>query len=149
MEIPFSVFNNGSKPENIDLVFQVNRAVSPYDLLDIAPNNYSKEHYNYKIQNLTSVKEHSTIPNNFTLEQNYPNPFNGYTILKYNIPNRANVKIEIFNAVGQKVTILTNSIQDKGSHSIAFNSINLTSGVYFYRMQFGEKSITRKMVLLK
>ena len=149
MQIPLNVLFKNTKNEILRLVFQVNKSVSPFDLMDIAPNDYSKQYYSYQIKNVTSVKNEKIQPVNFSLKQNYPNPFNGYTILNYSIPKKENVKFEVYNALGQKVSNLVNKIQEKGSYSIQFNSSELVSGIYFYRLQVGKKSLTRKMVLLK
>jgi hypothetical protein len=72
--------------------------------------------------------------NDFSLEQNYPNPFNPATIIKYNIPEESTVQIKIFNVVGEVVTELINEVESSGSHQKIFNASNLTSGIYFVKM---------------
>ena len=95
----------------------------------------------------TSVDEENT-PTNFRLFQNYPNPFNPITTIKFNWPVRENVKIEIFNLLGQKVMTLVDKNYQAGQHKIEFNGEHIASGVYFYKITAGEFIETKKMILL-
>ncbi|MDR9420004.1 cohesin domain-containing protein [Gracilimonas sp.] len=88
-------------------------------------------------------------PSEFQLKQNYPNPFNPTTQITYNIPEASNVTLEVYNALGQKVSTLVNNRMPMGSHTVTFNAENLTSGVYFARIQAGNFVTTKKMLLLK
>ena len=91
----------------------------------------------------------------FKLDQNYPNPFNPSTTIKYSIPNQSNneieqnVKLTVYDFLGREVAILVNSKQKYGNYEANFNSINMTSGIYFYRLEIGGSSISKKMLLLK
>ena len=99
---------------------------------------------------ITYVEENVTkIPLQFILSQNYPNPFNPVTTIKYSIPKSSFVTIKIFNLLGQEVRTLVNEKQKTGEYSIEFNASNLASGVYFYSIQAGTYSLTKKMILLK
>lgn len=90
------------------------------------------------------------IPNNFTLEQNFPNPFNPSTIIRFSIPKSSNVKLTIFNALGQQVATLVNSQLAAGSYSYSFDAAkNLSSGMYFYTLSTNNFTQTKKMLLLK
>ncbi len=99
------------------------------------------------------------IPSSFILEQNYPNPFNPTTTIKYSIPQSGFVTIKVFNLLGQEVATLVSKEQRAGEYSIEFsakggsasggNASNLASGIYMYRLQAGNYSLTRKMILLK
>ncbi len=80
---------------------------------------------------------------------NYPNPFNPVAIIDYTLPTAANVKIEIFNIMGQKVTTLVDIRQDAGPHSVRWDGGNFASGMYFYRFQAGDYVETRKIILIK
>lgn len=83
----------------------------------------------------TGVKEISdNIPTEFKLFQNYPNPFNPKSYIKYQLPFNSIVKITVFNLLGQEVGTLLNTQQKAGTYEIEFNSANLSSGVYFYRI---------------
>ena len=95
----------------------------------------------------TSVSE--TIPNKFELYQNYPNPFNPSTTIGYSIAQRGFVELNVYDILGQKVVTLVNMEQLKGSYKIDFNASNLTSGVYFYRLQSNDFTETKKLILLR
>ena len=100
--------------------------------------------------NLTDVKtENNKIPESFSLSQNYPNPFNPTTMIKYSIPKSGNVTLKIFNMLGQEVATLVNQEQNAGNYNISFDASHLASGVYMYRIQSGNFSLTKKMTLLK
>lgn len=88
-------------------------------------------------------------PRSFALNQNYPNPFNPTTSISYTIPESGDVKLEVFNAVGQKVATLVNSTQNAGTHTVSFDASNLASGVYLYRLTSANQVQINKMLLLK
>ena len=87
--------------------------------------------------------------NDYSLEQNYPNPFNPTTTIKYQIPRAGNVTLLVYNILGEKVQTLVNGYQNKGTYRINFNGAGLASGVYIYRLQSGNYSSIKKMMLLK
>ena len=89
------------------------------------------------------------LPTEFTLEQNYPNPFNPVTSIEYSLPEAANVKIEVYNLLGQVVDVLFNSEQEAGHHAVQWDASDLASGVYFYRLTAGDFTATKRMVLMK
>ncbi|MCJ7457467.1 MAG: T9SS type A sorting domain-containing protein [candidate division Zixibacteria bacterium] len=96
----------------------------------------------------------SVIPERFELFQNYPNPFNFGTLIKYALPQESEVKIVVYNLLGQKVRVLVNDIQEPGYYTISWNGKNergeaVGSGIYFYRIQAGSFTKTAKMSLLK
>jgi hypothetical protein len=88
-------------------------------------------------------------PKRYELHQNYPNPFNSTTIIEFYAPLRQKVAVDIYNILGEKVHTLLNSIVKAGLNKIYFDSSNLPSGVYFYKLSTPEGSITKKMVLLQ
>lgn len=94
-------------------------------------------------------KKSGNIPGLFLLEQNYPNPFNPTTEVKYQLPTSGLVTLRIFDMVGKEVATLVNEEQKAGLYSVKFNGGNLSSGVYFYRLQSGSINETKRMVLLK
>ncbi len=102
------------------------------------------------VENATDVKEkEGSISTNFNLEQNYPNPFNPNTTIEYSIPNSTHVTLEIFNVVGEEVTVLVDEMVHQGVHKEVWNASGLPSGLYFYRLQAGNFQQTKKLVLLK
>jgi len=85
----------------------------------------------------------------FTLKQNYPNPFNPSTKIKYSVPENGNVKLSVYNLVGEEVIVLVNKRVNAGFYEVTFNADNLPSGTYFYRLQAGNFIQTKKMILMK
>jgi hypothetical protein len=89
------------------------------------------------------------IPKVFALSQNYPNPFNPMTTIKYDLPKDARVTLTIYDLLGRRVATLVDEEQRAGYRSVAWNGANVASGVYLYRIQAGEFTQTRRMLLLK
>lgn len=99
---------------------------------------------------LSAEEETSIIPSDFFVEQNYPNPFNPTTTIRFGLPESSNVSIKVFDILGKEVAVLANNEAfTSGVHTIDFNATNLASGTYIYRIQFGEKVMSKKMLLLK
>jgi glucose/arabinose dehydrogenase len=90
-------------------------------------------------------------PATFALNQNYPNPFNPETRIGYRLPVASEVKLELYDVLGRKLATLVNARQEAGSYLIALNTqtLNLASGIYFYRLQAGNFVETKKMMLMK
>ena len=91
----------------------------------------------------------SEVPVSYTLNQNYPNPFNPTTIINFNLPEKAEVELSIYNVLGQKITTLVNSKLSAGNHSVQLDASNLSSGIYFYTLRSNTVTLTKKMMLLK
>lgn len=91
----------------------------------------------------------ASIPSSLILMQNYPNPFNPTTTIRYAIPARSHVTLSVFNALGQQVALLHDGEQEAGYHEVAWDGAQLSSGVYFYRIQSGSTALVRTLVLLK
>jgi len=123
---------------------------------------------------ITSVELNVNIPTEFSLSQNYPNPFNPTTNISYTIPNivipvsssdedqnlndfasqgprsgNTFVSLKIYNILGKEIRTLVNEQKSPGTYEIAFNGEGLPSGIYFYKLTYGNKSITKKMNLIK
>ncbi len=105
--------------------------------------------YSGTVNSLVSAPNPATKPSAFRLSQNYPNPFNPSTTIEYQLPSPSAVKLEIFDALGRKITTLVNERQDAGKHQVQFNAAGLASGAYFYKLQAGNNVETRKMLLVK
>jgi hypothetical protein len=88
-------------------------------------------------------------PLSFDLAQNYPNPFNPTTNIKYSVPEAGNVKLSVYNTVGEEVAILVDGFNESGFFEVSFNASSLPSGVYLYKLQSANSVQTRKMMLLK
>ncbi|MBC7187616.1 MAG: lamin tail domain-containing protein [Calditrichaeota bacterium] len=95
------------------------------------------------------VAEQPAVLGTYHLSQNYPNPFNPTTYVDVYLPSNTHVSMVIFNALGQKVKEVVNAPLAAGSHRIVVDGSDLPSGVYLYRLQAGEFTATRRMVLLK
>ncbi len=95
------------------------------------------------------IEVNAGTPKTFALEQNYPNPFNPSTAISYQLPVAGNVSLKVFDMLGKEVATLVNARQDAGAYTVNFNANNLSSGVYFYRLQSGNFVQTRKMMLVK
>ncbi len=99
---------------------------------------------------LTGVSSNGgEIPQLFKLYQDYPNPFNPATVIKFDLPATGFVKMEVFNLIGQVVATLVNGNYAAGSYSVTWDAANFSSGVYFYRINAGNYTDIRKMVLIK
>jgi len=99
---------------------------------------------------LTSINENiSLLKKDFTLFQNYPNPFNPSTVISYFIHAQGDVLLKAYDSLGKEVAVLVNDNQMPGYYSVQYNAENLTSGVYFYRLQYGNNFITKKFVVLR
>ncbi|NUN69648.1 MAG: T9SS type A sorting domain-containing protein [Bacteroidetes bacterium] len=85
----------------------------------------------------------------FEVSQNYPNPFNPATTIRYTLPEAGNVRIGVYTITGQRVAEMNEGYRAAGSYRVQFNAQGLSSGVYFYRLEFAGRSVVRKMVLMK
>ncbi len=113
----------------------------------IEPRNGAK----YAVYHTATTVDHPVgdVPQSMTLHQNYPNPFNPSTTIRYGLPNRSNVTLSVFNTLGQAAAELVSGEQDAGYHEVKFDGSGLSSGVYFYRMQAGSFTETKKLLLVR
>ena len=118
--------------------------------------------YSYRIEYINSLgtkelfqtEPIQIVPALLMLSQNYPNPFNPTTMIKYYLPEKCSVLLEIFDVSGKRIASLVNKNQEKGQCSIEwrgkdFNGNSVSSGTYFYRLKVGKETISKKMVLLR
>ena len=93
----------------------------------------------------------ASVPSNYTLSQNYPNPFNPNTSIKFSLPENSFVNLSVFNLAGQKVSELVNDRRDAGNYEINFDAgkYSLASGTYFYKLESGDFTETKRMILIK
>jgi hypothetical protein len=85
----------------------------------------------------------------YVLEQNYPNPFNPSTTIKYSVPQAGQIKLVVFNMIGEEIAVLVNEMQQPGKYEVRFDASALSSGVYIYRMECESFRDVKKLVLMK
>jgi len=99
---------------------------------------------------VTSIEYPGTeMPSDYQLSQNYPNPFNPTTKIDFSIPEQSNVKITIYDVVGNQIAILEDGVKSAGNYSVDWNASNNASGIYFYKLETNNFVKVRKMVLMK
>ena len=150
----------------IALLLQRNKSLDYSGVFDLITNHTTQDSYtgttagNFygygklnawnAISNLVEdIKDPKFIPNKFSLSQNYPNPFNPTTTINFTLPENTNVKIDIFNQLGQKIIELVNTQFPSGNHSIQWNASHYPSGVYFYEMRTDKFTSVKKLILMK
>lgn len=89
------------------------------------------------------------LPLEYSLNQNYPNPFNPSTKIKYSVPEQNLVSIVVYGVTGEEIATLVNEVKEAGNYEIEFNALQLSSGVYFYRMTSGDFTSVKKLSVLK
>jgi hypothetical protein len=101
---------------------------------------------------VSSVDEKTSsldVPEKYNLSQNYPNPFNPTTNIRFSMPQSGNVKLVVYNLLGQVVANLVNGYREAGTYNVNWDASRLTSGVYIYRIESNSFNLTKKMTLLK
>ena len=98
---------------------------------------------------INAVGEEPAAPQGYALENNYPDPFNPTTTIGYRLPFRSHVMLLIYDVLGKTVATLVNEQQNAGTYSISFNAGGLSSGTYFYRLQAGTFTETKKLTVIK
>jgi len=116
------------------------------DEFESAPSNSESVVYNGQA---VSNRENLLIPADFVLDQNYPNPFNPTTSIRFGLPSQAHVTLKVYNVLGQTVATLINDMKPAGYHVVHWNSGQAASGLYFARMEAGNRVLMTKMLLLK
>ncbi len=121
-------------------------------------NPIDKGFYSYKLKqiDLDGAFKYSDVVSvdlgsvtKFALKQNYPNPFNPTTEISFDIPKESNVRLSVYNSLGQKVADLVNEKLSAGTHRVKFDGSKLASGIYFYKMESGGFTDIKKMILMK
>lgn len=95
------------------------------------------------------VEVEVSVPLEYALEQNYPNPFNPSTMISYSIPEAGFVSLKLYDVLGNEIKSLVNAQQEAGQYEFAFDASGFASGVYYYRLQSGEFTSTKKLMLMK
>lgn len=110
--------------------------------------------YRAKLDGVTAVQDQPALPAAFTLSQNYPNPFNPTTAIRFQLPVASDVKLAIYNTMGQLVRTLASGEFASGAHSVVWDAtddagVRVASGVYLYRLQAGAFVSQRKLLFMK
>lgn len=150
-QIPFSVLSSGG----------TNQSNSSYNLVGTVGqaaigNSNNATHQTqtgfwqlYYHSVISDVANEILLPLEFKLEQNYPNPFNPSTVIRFAIPERANVQLKVYDLLGGEVTTLLSEEKEAGWYNINFNAAELASGFYIYRINAGNYISTKKMLIIK
>lgn len=126
-----------------------------YSFID---QNLNEGKYNYRLRQVdyngtfeysNSIEVEVLNPDKFELNQNYPNPFNPITSIKFSLPSAGNVKLSVYNLLGQEVQTLVNGFKEAGVHTVSFEAKNLNSGIYLYKLEANGLTSVKKMTLLK
>ena len=104
---------------------------------------------NNKEVTILKISKEQSIPTTYNLEQNYPNPFNPSTTIKFSIPEATNVRLTIYNTLGQKVGELVNTNLEAGWYSYQWDAENLATGIYIYELRTDKFVSVNKMILMK
>ncbi|MBI9070697.1 MAG: aryl-sulfate sulfotransferase [Melioribacteraceae bacterium] len=158
--------NNIFSLDTVSAVFQAYSWNLPEDL--IARENYKiqitsessssiksiSENVFSIIDTVTSITNADEIPGKYVLYQNYPNPFNPTTVIEYSIPiaesmNASTVKLNIYNMLGQKIKTLVDKVQTSGNYHVTFDASDFASGIYIYKLETGNFSASKKLMILK
>ena len=129
--------------------------INSYVFNDISPNDGNNRYRLKQIDFDNTFKLYEPVCVNFSksltfsLGQNYPNPFNPETVIEYNLPYAGNVSLKIFDVLGRELTSLISAEQKAGRHAVSFNASGFSSGIYYYKLQCGTFTQTRKMMLVK
>jgi len=103
----------------------------------------------YGSTTVTAVEDANTLPKKFALNQNYPNPFNPSTKISFDLEESGYTKLTILNVLGQEIATLVSGEVSAGHHEVDFNALGLTSGIYFYKLESGNLSAIKKMILMR
>jgi hypothetical protein len=98
---------------------------------------------------ITSIDNKEVSPTNYELYQNYPNPFNPSTTIKFSIVEQSQVTLKVYDILGEVVSTLVNDVMPSGTFNVNFNGSNLSSGIYFYKLETNNYTATKKLLLIK
>ena len=155
----FGIYRNGNK---IAFVEGKGTTTETQDY-SFTDKNLQSGIYNYRLNQLDfdgtqevvgELTVYLSLPEKFALEQNYPNPFNPSTTIKYSIPTSEFVTLKVYDVLGNEVATLANEEKPAGSYEVEFSvgqdsSPDIASGIYFYTLQAGSFTQTKKLLLMK
>lgn len=147
VSLPGSLIN-----KDIKVLYQIYHNSSIKNSIDTltvrVPNvDVSLVNYNYPV--IVANESYINTAKSFALAQNYPNPFNPSTKIQFSVPTTGNVKLNVYNSLGQEVATLVNEVKSAGNYTANFNASSLPSGIYMYSLTTNGQTITKKMMLIK
>jgi len=117
---------------------------------DPIPSTFKAMLVQYRsLDGLAVEPDEAKIATEFALSQNYPNPFNPTTTIDFSLERQQQVRLSVYNILGQEVKVLVNDVRPGGFNTITFDASSLSSGLYFYKLQVNQKVLTKKMLLLQ
>ena len=141
----FGPINQGDPPSSNLIFWGIRYApeYSGFDGRDMTPGD-PIEHYP------TGITENpEIIPEDINLSQNFPNPFNASTMIEFSLNRAENINLKVYDILGRKIATLISGQMSAGVHRINFDASRFSSGYYFYKLQIGDYSETKRMMLLK
>jgi len=157
--VTIKYFSNGNQQWLIRYPNLSNSGGIPYSILvdkyrnvyvtEISDSSNINGYITIKYSQTVGMINSNETAGRFNLEQNYPNPFNPSTNIRYRLLNTGDVKLSVYDILGNEVSTLVNEKQKAGTHEITFNAGIISSGIYFYRLIAGKYSETKKMILVK
>jgi hypothetical protein len=120
----------------------------------ISTNDYPPFDGGAKVESVVLEDRSEAVPEEFALQQNYPNPFNSGTVIEFALPRACDVDLRLYNLAGQEVLRLATGAREVGSYSLLWDGTDaqgrpLASGVYLYRLETGDRTLTRSLLLLR
>jgi hypothetical protein len=128
--------------------FRINLVLGKSVLLTVVQGNPDRL-IAVEVGSITGIHKNSEIASSYFLGANYPNPFNPSTKITFSVPQAGNVKLSVYDLLGNEVKTLINGFTQKGSYTVDLNAAGLSSGVYFYTMTAGDFKETKRMMLIK
>jgi hypothetical protein len=147
---PFQLVKNDTI--SIVVAYVVGQGTSGINSVTVAKENdvYAQNKFDSNFPStFVGINDKSISKLDFNLNQNYPNPFNPNTVISYSLPSSSNVKLIVYNTLGQSIKTLDSGYKQAGNYSINFNASDLSSGIYFYKLEAGQFSQIKKMMLVK
>lgn len=138
----------------VDITFNPSAVRFYNGFLDLANNSNNNDALRLIVRaegqaNVAADDPNPLMPSVYSLEQNFPNPFNPTTEISFALPVESNVRLAVYNIVGEEVATLVSGTLSAGVHKVEFSGADLTSGVYFYRLEANDFTTIRKMILMK
>ncbi len=118
-------------------------------VIDMRTGGIEKLVANYTVVTRTEEKLITSVPSDFRLYQNYPNPFNPSTTVKFDLPESGQVTLKVYDVLGREAAALLNEYRTAGTHEVTFNASGLSSGMYYYKIEFKGHSEIKKLMLIK